>query len=232
MQTYYVSTHIRHCDVDEGAVVLNLRTEKYIAVPRPARDALDRISRGVPLDAKENPATSAAMDALLGAGFITTTREESPLPRLSQPRPTESLFETLHGTACPPLKWADVAAFLAAYAGATHRLKQLPFDQVLWAMYARKSATAASARSGDRDYIRHLLNAFRWQRLWTYTGIDRCLLDSLVLIDFLRRFGVVAMLVLGVQSKPFGAHAWVQWQDKILNDTLEKVSRYASILVL
>lgn len=232
MQTYYVSPHIRHCDVDEGGVVLNLRTEKYIALPPPARDALDSVSRGASFDARENPATTEIIQALLAAGFITATKEEGPLPRLSQPRPSESLFETLHGAACPRFRWTDVAAFLAAYTSAACKLKLLRFDHVLQSMHARKSTIVPSVRNRDREYIRQLVNAFRWQRLWTYTGTDQCLLDSLVLIDFLCRFNVAAILVLGVQSKPFGAHAWVQWQDKILNDTLEKVSRYTPILTL
>lgn len=229
MPTYYVSPHIRHCDVDEGAVVLDLRTERYIAVPPLARHALDNIARDAPFDASDS---SEVIEALLGAGFITTRQEQTVLPRLCQPLPSESLLETLHGTARPPLKWTAIAAFLAAYTSAAYKLRRLRFDQVLQSMHTRKSAIAASAPGASREYIQALVQTFRWQRLWTYTGTDKCLLDSLVLIDFLCRFDVAAMLVLGVQSKPFGAHAWVQWQDKILNDTLEKVSRYAPILVL
>jgi hypothetical protein len=232
MPTYYLSPHIRHCDVDQGAVVLNLRTEKYIAVPPPARDVLDSISRNASLDARDDESASEVMNALLSAGFITTTREEGALPRLAHLRPSESLFETLHGTAAPPLKWTDVTAFLAAYLSATHKLKRRPLDQVLRSLYQRKSALAATAGTREHAYLRQLVNTFRWLRLWTYTGTDRCLLDSLVLSEFLCRFDVVPTLVLGVQSKPFGAHAWVQSQDTILNDTIEKVSRYVPILAL
>jgi len=49
---------------------------------------------------------------------------------------------------------------------------------------------------------------------------SRCLLESLVLLWVLRRAGIPAELFLGVRTimGPFEAHAWVEYDGRVLND--------------
>ncbi len=56
------------------------------------------------------------------------------------------------------------------------------------------------------------------RRLLPYES--RCLTESLALFWVLRRAGIPAVLVLGVRTimGPFEAHAWVEWNDRALND--------------
>ena len=54
-----------------------------------------------------------------------------------------------------------------------------------------------------------------------------CLSRSLTLWWLLRRHGVAADVRLGVNlAEGFAAHAWVEWQGQVLNDTPDVSSRY------
>ncbi len=59
---------------------------------------------------------------------------------------------------------------------------------------------------------------------------SRCLFDSLVLTVYLTKGMVSCVLVIGVTSKPFLAHSWVQIGESVLNDTAEHVQTFEIIL--
>jgi len=62
-----------------------------------------------------------------------------------------------------------------------------------------------------------------------YPGRGLCLEQSLVLYYILRRRGLAARYCQGVQSYPFTAHAWVEYQGTPLNDVPEHVGRLARL---
>ncbi len=76
------------------------------------------------------------------------------------------------------------------------------------------------------------MHVFLRMRPWIYTAVDACLLDSLVLRDFLRRSGVHSTLVIGINTKPFAAHAWVQYGSQVLNDDAEHVLQFTPIITI
>ena len=45
-----------------------------------------------------------------------------------------------------------------------------------------------------------------------------CLQRSAATACFLRQYGVAAKLVIGAQQMPFKAHAWVEVEDRVVND--------------
>lgn len=61
---------------------------------------------------------------------------------------------------------------------------------------------------------------------------DRCLERSLVMRDLLLLSGHSVDLVLGVATRPFGAHCWVQQGDRLIGDSIERVSFFQPIAVL
>ena len=78
--------------------------------------------------------------------------------------------------------------------------------------------------------LQELMSAFRLIRLWVYTAHNECLFDSLVLRFFLDRYGLRTTLIIGVATKPFGAHAWVQFGQLAVDDSVEKVRQFVPIL--
>lgn len=65
-----------------------------------------------------------------------------------------------------------------------------------------------------------------------FTAHDRCLHDSLALVNFLASESVSATWVIGVRTDPFAAHAWVQTGDLVLNDQHEHVRRFRPIVTV
>jgi hypothetical protein len=62
-----------------------------------------------------------------------------------------------------------------------------------------------------------------------YPGRARCLEQSLALSYALWRAGLPAYFHLGVQPRPFAAHAWVEYLGEPLNDSLEHVRWFAPV---
>jgi hypothetical protein len=87
-------------------------------------------------------------------------------------------------------------------------------------------------RGATLDDVQKLLVSFFKLRIWFYTADRHCLFDSLVLAVFLTRNGFPCTFVIGVSTKPFLAHSWVQIGDFVLNDTAEHVQTFTPILAV
>jgi hypothetical protein len=73
---------------------------------------------------------------------------------------------------------------------------------------------------------------FEKLRPLAFSTKDCCLRDSLALARFLALQGLHARWVIGIKTRPFGAHAWVQHDHLVLNDHHEHVSGFRPILVV
>jgi len=54
----------------------------------------------------------------------------------------------------------------------------------------------------------------------------QCLQRSAALVCLLRDLGIPATLVIGAQQLPFRAHAWVEVNRRVINDSLSAVELY------
>jgi hypothetical protein len=98
---------------------------------------------------------------------------------------------------------------------------------------ARRNALAMErADSFDLAQVKRLVGTFSYLRPYMYSRIDRCLFDSLVLLEYLARYRVPASLVIGVRTRSFQAHSWVQLGRYVLNDAPEHVSGFTPILTV
>ncbi|HSY82833.1 MAG TPA: lasso peptide biosynthesis B2 protein [Gemmatimonadaceae bacterium] len=59
-----------------------------------------------------------------------------------------------------------------------------------------------------------------------YPGRALCLERSLALFYFARRIGIPVTYHHGVQPLPFAAHAWIEYQGRVVNDAVEHVQEY------
>jgi len=82
------------------------------------------------------------------------------------------------------------------------------------------------------DAMRASVESYIRLRPFALSSHDRCLHDSLTLIHLLSTEGLFAHWVIGVRVDPFGAHAWAQAGDVVLNDYPERVRRFKPILVI
>jgi hypothetical protein len=105
-------------------------------------------------------------------------------------------------------------------------LKGLRFSQeMLLRLPTRSSSVVDAVAEIDRVWMteRMVRVAVRYNHLWT-----NCLKQSLVLWILLRSQGIVSELRIGVQreSNKFSAHAWVEYQGVVLNDTDDVRQRF------
>lgn len=74
-----------------------------------------------------------------------------------------------------------------------------------------------------------LVTCYTWIRRPFMQGRQDCLIRSLTLTAALRRNGVDAEVCIGVRKFPFSAHAWVEVDGVVMNDT-EQLLRPLSVL--
>ena len=77
-----------------------------------------------------------------------------------------------------------------------------------------------------------LVRRFDAVRPYIYSGKDKCLLDSLILAQFLLAHGVSCTFLIGVRTLPFAAHSWVQLDDCVLNCPLYFAQRSNVIVAI
>ena len=75
------------------------------------------------------------------------------------------------------------------------------------------------------------VQAFRRLRRLFFSEKDRCLLNALALVLFLRRYGYFPLFVIGVKTRPFAAHSWVQHEQILLEGDPANICHFVPILV-
>lgn len=84
----------------------------------------------------------------------------------------------------------------------------------------------------DLETIRELTRIHRALRPFFYSVKDKCLLDSLVLSEFLASYNAFPTWVIGVRAMPFAAHSWVQLGRYVLNGPPDFVRAFVPILAV
>ena len=246
MTQYYVRRDVYLCLIDGATIFLSLRNGKYQAISGPLVELLSQCVCGWPqceLPASPSPIGPIpidddderleAVESLVHAGLLThDVNDARPSPFTSTracsaveyPRP----YETRHIPS--PM---HVLRFFAAVLSVRVRMRISGGASHLIREVAHRNATHAARSS--RKSIEHgtaLTRIFESLRIWTYTARELCLADSLILANFLQRNHVYPTFVIGIGTKPFSAHAWVQIDDIVLNDKVERVYEYTPILVV
>jgi hypothetical protein len=124
---------------------------------------------------------------------------------------------------------AHIAQFLTAFLEVVWRLRRNGLEALIDRLHRRQSSIHREHLITQQDTIGRLAS-FLWLRTWCYTARQHCLFDSLVLSVYLTRGMVPCTFVIGVSTKPFLAHSWVQIGESVLNDTAEHVQDFKPIL--
>lgn len=118
---------------------------------------------------------------------------------------------------------------IAAQFLAKRRLRREPLKAIFSQLRDQRSAEPTE---GDRSAPRLLraIAAFRAsERIWN--TVDQCLPRGIILYTLLRRLGFAPAMVIGV-SLPFAAHCWVQIDDCVVSDDLDRVRSFTPIFAL
>lgn len=94
------------------------------------------------------------------------------------------------------------------------------------ALYDRVRSYSLSSRKTPPDAVQRICSAIDVACAW-YWKEALCLQRSAATTCLLKRHGVDAQMVIGVQQMPFKAHAWVEVNGHVVNDKSYTPEMYA-----
>jgi hypothetical protein len=172
-------------------------------------------------------------EGLAKSGLLTRVDVDSPHDQLYVPiTPPHDEVTSAEVLMTAQLHVRQFAQLLLAYARARALLRWWSLEVIVSRVSRKTSRYRRLSVAHDAPKIRSLVRAYRRLSPLVFTARNACLLDSLVLIDFLFQSALPATWVVGVRTQPFVAHSWVQHDDVVLNDSVEKVRSFTPILAV
>jgi hypothetical protein len=231
VQTYLLPEHVHVCSVQTDAVFLNVRTDEYFGLDRDQSRTLGMLLKGW-----ETSSASSAFDdeqaqhlanSLLSRGLLSVQsgRSVTPLPI----RPARYALLPWDAMSPTSVRALHVLRFARSFAVARYLMRFSRFEQVIGRVRSMREESATELSRGSAE---ELLSAFYHIRPFFYGKAGKCLLDSLVLALFLSCYGFLPRWIIGVRTRPFGAHCWLQHEDLVFNGTPEYVRAYTPILAI
>lgn len=232
-----IASHVRACYSNGQVILLDLRRNRYIGVGSPHLGALSDHVDGWPRspettnDGNNSAAVNVLTHRLVSQGLLTD-RPTDRRPDITVEEATSSLdFED--ATTDRAVSARCLGRFLRSAAVTAAWLRFRSLHSIANAVAARRERlepTTSDSASG-----RAMLGAaaaYDKLRPFVFTAQDKCLHDSLALIGFMASEGIFPRWVIGVKTRPFAAHSWVQSGATVLNDHHEHVRRFRPILVV
>lgn len=237
MTTLFIHRDVYCCEVDGGAIFLDLRTNSYLGTPTATLSSLRHYVRGWPArkppDEVSDGSTATderTLDDLIARRLLTHTESEGHMPADTLTPVVASLGMRHREAASRDNGIGAAALFVRTWLATSVHLRRGQLRVMIDRAARANAALMHSSTQADTERCINLSLAYRRFRPWIYRAREKCLLDSLVLTTFLHAYSVPATLVLGVAPKPFAAHAWVQLGSIVLNDKAEHVQMYTPIL--
>jgi hypothetical protein len=231
---FLLCEHVYLCVAGDFVVVLDLKQDKYLALPAASTRSLSALVPGWPIGGSpDETGTDSTAHLLAGQlvsrGILCTERDTG---KSAQPVeyavPQQDLMN--EGARSPPLRIRSIACFAAAWLTLSVMRQRRPLIHLITRIRRRRSQTCR--RLEDLESLRDLVCTFDRLRPFAFGQNDACLFDSLVLLEFLAWHGYYPDCVFGVRAKPFKAHCWLQQEGTVVNDTVEHVASMTPIMVI
>jgi Transglutaminase-like superfamily len=233
---YRLADHVRACRVDDQVILLDLLRGKYIGVGGPLLTDVSSLIQGWP--ACSALSAGRMLDDEV-QGWITELRRQhllvdaSPLPltRTDIASPLETMAESSEALSgqrrCRGLASIACAALVAA-----RWLRRDSLAAIACHVSQLRPGQFTAAEGGPSVELRQAVASYHRLRPLIMTTRDKCLHDSLTLLCFLASRSLYPRWVIGVRTRPFAAHSWVQAGDTVLNDVHERVRGFTPILIV
>ena len=232
--SYFLAEHAYCVESPDGAILLDIRSGTYLALDVSNLATLRARILDWPVYALKiseatcaNPLTEPLICELVSRGLVTIQRPERPRPRHAVP--TASVMPSDRKPPSDGFTLRHQLRFFSAVLHVVLRYRRHRIAPFLgWLRDAQRGFDCSDAPTpADRA---DLLATFSRMRVWFYTARDQCLLDSMILSVFLTKSRVPCRFVIGVATKPFSAHAWVEIGDAVANDVIDHAQDYLPIL--
>ncbi len=239
-KSYWLPSHVRACSTATGTVLLDLRRNRYFGVGRKETKVLSSLTENwqttssstAMLDGEPLPLEDAARiaDKLVQAGLLSNDASEP-----AAFTPTEIDLNSLLTSVGhevdrkSAIRLRNIVDFLRACTWARRSVRSRTLYVVAEEIGRKKNQAGAPF---DADRAIELVGIFRRLRPHTFAARDQCLFHALALVKFLANYNVYPTWVIGVRTKPWAAHSWVQQGTLLLDASPEQVCDYTPILAI
>jgi hypothetical protein len=202
---------VSYCCIDELVVFLDVRRNRYEAIPRRSGQAI--------LTGQWQGLTPRTQEQVRARGWLTQPNTESSTPEVMKASREYSARAPDTATGRRYLDKA-IGALLQAKLMLKFRSLEHVLNRCVMLSHNTPSTTLAP--------LCELIAAFDiLDRL--LLGANSCLLRSVALHRLLASMGHRSAIVFGVRLHPFEAHCWLQQDDLVLNDTIEQIGLFRAL---
>lgn len=229
----HLASHVRACEVDGQVILLDLLRGRYLGVGPSQAQALAEVVAGWPLasrsgSAAEGPLGVSRLTTRLVAEGVLSVRQRDVPKEVSVQSPT-STFDAASPGRSVPITMPRLTRFLRAASSAYVCLRFRSLQSIATMVSSRRERSASRCVADSRA-LRDAVAVYHRLRPLAFTVRDKCLFDSLALLEFLADEDMHPHWLIGVKTHPFAAHSWVQSGPLVLNDHHEHVRSYRTIL--
>lgn len=243
---YFLRSEVYFCVSDNNVVFRDIRTDTYLAVPITITAAFPTSVVGWPSNIEcgriEGQASIEdsydALEEMLSQGLLTKNRCEGKIATpFDWPAAVSSLCDDDTRISKASQIW-HFPCFLKAARAAAKKLRARVLDpeigpwiitpELIESVRVRK---LRDTKEWNPEKAQRLTRVARELRPW-FNEKPVCTLDSLIIIEFFARHALHPDWIFGVQANPPDAHCWVQYDDELVNDTVDVVSQFAPIMAV
>lgn len=223
-----ISANAHYCTLGKEIIILDLNsdsyfllTEKQSAWLREVTTSGDRPSAEVAAFAKRMCENGLLVRQPIGCSLRFLKGQDLPTASLLDKSCTTDLR----------LNVGHLVRFLLALTEVS--LVQRFFDQTKIVLRARawKSRQISSSLNTSSS-VEGLTSIFHRVSPFFFSSSEACYFRSLTLLRFLSLYGINAEWVFAVRIAPFRAHCWVEHEQVILNEHLERALEFKPIMVV
>jgi hypothetical protein len=240
MSEYFLARDAFLCECRGHAVFLDLKNDRYLALPPEDLADLRSALQGV-CNPQQDPMTlkinNGAVDGsavellclLEKEGLVVRDRSRGKtfVSELTE-EPHVSYWHE-EGT-WPRLRRDHLVNFLRARALAATSLKLFSLQRVVHRVQVRKTARVECMSGMGPESLRSLIGIYYLLDPMLFISPNSCLKRSLAMIEFLACYDIYPEWVFGVRIQPFAAHCWVQLGATVLNDSCEHVKVFKPVM--
>jgi len=238
--TLWLSPGVHVCKLHSTVVVLDLTSDRYMAIGGDTLQALAALIPGWPDGSSDEhlrpPGLAREIPRnvldLISEGVLTTDgalgRAATPLRFDSRAGsaaliPNNARHRAMRARDLVNFTWACVSTLWVLRFGSLQKAVE---------RVARRKQTRGREAEFDVTLGHDLVAIFRRLRSFTFSAHRRCLFHALVLINFLSRYDLYPQFVMGVKIDPWAAHSWVQAGEFILDGTPEETRFFTPIFAI
>lgn len=236
---YSLPTHVYACASPDGAVLLDIRHGRYVAIGGIESDAARHVVDNWPVSNPENVSQISVdehfsikvAETLIEAGLldIGQSTQHRPFFKNVDLKDILSIYDKVV-VDTPRITCLHLIRFTSSLVQAYARCHLFSFQRVVTQIHScKKRAVAETASIAD---IAQLVAVFRLLRPYAFMPKGNCLFHSLTLLTFLAYYGHHPTWIIGVRIKPWGAHSWLQQDSLLLDCTPPQVLEFDPIMVI